>query len=155
MRHVVTTDREVVPGTRPVLDAEGVVVAEVPSALPLAYLAAGPASAAPGSVGLVGNRTPETYAIAFFAPQRATLVLLQSFDPDWQATVDGTSVEVTVYNSMFQSVRVPAGHHLVRFEYRPWAVSVGLWASAGSLLLLVAQLILWKGALTAPQTRSS
>ena len=46
-----------------------------------------------------------------------TIVRLESFTPNWQATVNGTPVPVTMHDELFQSVEVPAGASTVQFTY--------------------------------------
>ena len=54
------------------------------------------------------------------------LVLADTFHPDWVALVDGVSAPIVPTNHLFRGVYVPAGHHRVRFVYRP----TSLWAGA-------------------------
>ncbi|MCS6964200.1 MAG: YfhO family protein [Thermoflexus sp.] len=58
------------------------------------------------------------------------LVLMESFDPGWRATVDGQAVPVRRANGLFQAIAVPGGVHRVRWEYQPagWGVGIGLTA---------------------------
>lgn len=48
----------------------------------------------------------------------AYLVLSEAFYPGWTAEVDGKAVEVLPANHLIQTVRLPAGKHFVRFQYR-------------------------------------
>jgi hypothetical protein len=41
--------------------------------------------------------------------------------PWWRATVDGTPVEILKANVLFRAVVVPAGRHVVRFTFHPFA----------------------------------
>jgi len=70
------------------------------------------------------------------------LVVLESFDPGWRATVDGAEVPVLRANGIFRAVRLPAGRHRVFFAYRPRSAAagaalglVGLAAAAAGLAL--------------------
>ncbi|WP_298804263.1 YfhO family protein [uncultured Pseudokineococcus sp.] len=61
--------------------------------------------------------------------------------PGWRATVDGEEAEVLSLNGAQLAVRIPAGTHDVRLEYRPTSFAAGLAisgvAGAVGLLLLV------------------
>jgi hypothetical protein len=58
------------------------------------------------------------------APDRGVLYWADGFDPYWRARVDGEEVPVHRANLAFKGVFVPAGHHAVRFEYRPTPIIV-------------------------------
>jgi len=70
---------------------------------------------------------------------RATLaapglvVLADTYDRGWRATIDGVATPILATNHLFRGVRAPAGEHVVRFEYRPRSVIVG-----GALSLVTA-----------------
>jgi hypothetical protein len=53
------------------------------------------------------------------------LVFSEPFYPEWEATVDGTRMPVSIANSAFSAVAVPAGSHLVERAYRPRRVVEG------------------------------
>lgn len=53
------------------------------------------------------------------------LLLLDSFDPNWKARVDGRSVPILRADGVFRGVRLPAGRHEVRFVYRPRSFVIG------------------------------
>jgi hypothetical protein len=52
------------------------------------------------------------------------VVLYDPWHPWWSATVDGRSAPVIRANVLFRTVKVPAGRHTVRFQFRPLA---GAW----------------------------
>ena len=83
--------------------------------------------------------TPNRVVLAPHLPAPAVVVLADSYDPDWQVTVDGRPARLLRANAMFRGVVVPAGAHRVVFSYRPRMVGWGLAASgaalAGCLLL--------------------
>jgi hypothetical protein len=56
------------------------------------------------------------------------LVLSDAYYPGWQAKLDGQPTPLYRANFAFRAVRVPAGKHLVSFEFRPriWLIGLGL-----------------------------
>ena len=66
--------------------------------------------------------------------QNALLVVSESFDDGWHATVDGLEAAVHRVNLNMQGVSVPAGAHEVRLMYRPRAVLIGGVISALTLI---------------------
>jgi hypothetical protein len=68
------------------------------------------------------------------------LIVLEAFDPDWRATVDGAEVAVERANVLFRGVAVPAGRHLVELRYFPPSVAWGLGLGAAGIVLLLAML---------------
>lgn len=87
--------------------------------------------------------------IADFRPDRVRIeadmgasgyvVLVDSYDPGWRATVDGDPTPVLRANVAFRAVQVPRGLHVVELVYRPPAV---LWGLAISGMAVVAALAL-------------
>jgi hypothetical protein len=71
------------------------------------------------------------------APARALLVLADAYYPGWKATVDGQPVRIRRTNYALRAVAVPAGGHVVRFEYRPLSLAIGASLSAVTLVGLV------------------
>ena len=55
------------------------------------------------------------------APAAALLVLTDVWHPWWRAEIDGTPVEILKADVLFRAVAVPAGRHLVRFTFHPFA----------------------------------
>jgi hypothetical protein len=70
------------------------------------------------------------------------VVLVDSWDPGWQATVDGRPAPVLRANVAFRAVPVPAGRHAIEQRYRPRSVTLGLLAS---LMSVGVALALWRG----------
>ena len=77
------------------------------------------------------------------ASGRRLLVLTDAWFPGWTATIDGRPVPIFRADVAFRAVSVPAGRHLVAFEYRPASVKIGAWMSA--LALAIAALMLLSG----------
>ena len=70
-------------------------------------------------------------------PAEGFVVLRDSFDPSWRATVDGMPAEIGRANGLYRAVRVLPGHHVIRFRYRPRALAVGLTISGMAALTLL------------------
>jgi len=64
--------------------------------------------------------------LAVSLPQDAFVVLRDSYDPGWRATVDGAAVDVLRADTLFRAVHVRAGRHVIRFVYRPRMLVTGL-----------------------------
>jgi hypothetical protein len=150
------------PGTTTVYSEGGVAIAEVPSPRSFAYAAAAVAraanpeqaatmlSAAPlGRIVIEGDavggsadvsvtrRTAGEIDLTVNAPGEVTVVVQQSFQPGWEATVDGRAATIMPANLLYQSVTVPAGRHLLVLRYRPQSVTAGELTSAVGLLALL------------------
>jgi hypothetical protein len=69
------------------------------------------------------------------------VALTETADPGWRARVDGAPAEVVPYLADFQAVRVPAGEHVVEWDYRPpglpWLLAMGTAGAAGIVALAV------------------
>jgi hypothetical protein len=135
----------VVGGARIAGDDEGVDVLLDPGFDPAreVVLAAGeaapPPTEVPGTAGVVDERSDR---VALEADLRtpAFVVLADSFDPGWRATLDGAPVPVLRANLAFRAVRVPAGRHRIEMVYRPRALLAGLAVSAVAVLAALALL---------------
>lgn len=66
----------------------------------------------------------------------AFLFLSESYDPGWQAFVDGRKVEIYKANQIFQTIFVSRGEHKVKFIYNPKSYKIGVRASMITLILL-------------------
>jgi hypothetical protein len=64
-------------------------------------------------------------------------VLSDSFDPGWQARVDGRPAVPLQANLLFRAVELPPGRHRVEWIYRPRALIVGLAVSTLTLVLVL------------------
>jgi len=81
------------------------------------------------------EETPASVRLRVTTPSAGYLVLLDSYYPGWEATVDGSPTPIIRANSMFRAVAVTTGSHEVSFDYRPSSVRQGLIVSLAALLL--------------------
>ena len=65
------------------------------------------------------------------------LVLLDADYPGWVATIDRIGVPIHRVDYAFRGVVVPAGRHIIEFQYRPWSVRAGATLSLVSLVPLI------------------
>jgi uncharacterized membrane protein YfhO len=66
------------------------------------------------------------------------VVLLDRFDPNWHATLDGREAHILRANQLFRAVYAGIGRHDIRFYYRQSGLKAGLVISLGALGFLVA-----------------
>ena len=69
------------------------------------------------------------------AAMPAYLVLSDTFDPGWSATVDGQPAPIWPAYLAFRAVYLPQGKHTVVFTYRPAGFVLGLGLSGFGMLL--------------------
>lgn len=102
-----------------------------------------------------GSRTPEErVSITSVRPEVVTvhltsatdglLVVSQAYANGWNGYVDGQRIPVVRTDQALQGVPVPAGDHVVVLEYEPAGLTVGLWVTGGSVVLLLG---VWSSAL--------
>ena len=90
----------------------------------------------------------DSVAIVKYLPNSVTLeasltrpgyvVLLDRYDPNFHATVDGNEVPIHRANQLFRAVPVGPGEHTIRYFYRPEGFVSGAVLSLASLLVLLA-----------------
>jgi hypothetical protein len=80
---------------------------------------------------------PERVEIKTSLASPGWLVLLDTYYPGWQASVDGQPVEIARANLHFRAVPVPEGKHTILFEFKPRSVQLGAWVTGITLLLVV------------------
>jgi len=71
------------------------------------------------------------------ADYNALLFLSDAYDDDWQVFVDSQRSELLRAHYALRAVPVPQGKHKVIFQYRLISHTLGLYATGGSLLLLL------------------
>ena len=75
-------------------------------------------------------------------PAEGYVVLRDSYEPSWRAEVDGMPAEVARANGLYRAVRVPAGHHVIRFRYRPRDLGIGLTITGMTALIVLVSCLL-------------
>jgi hypothetical protein len=80
---------------------------------------------------------PDRIEIESDANDAGYVVLVDSFDPGWTASVDGKERPVVRANVAFRAVAVPPGRHAVEFAYRPRAVAAGTAISGVAILAAI------------------
>jgi hypothetical protein len=131
-------------------DAEALAALQDPSFDPsrTAVLAEGPAL--PGRGDFQGTCAiealePDTVRLRVQASAPAVVVLLDTFDPGWGATLDGAPTGVLRANLAFRGILVPAGSHEIRMAYRPRSVTAGGLISLACLAVALGGAVLGKG----------
>jgi hypothetical protein len=126
-------------GLKPVREDQVRLIYENPAPKPRAFLAAHQA----GSVAIEEyHNTRVRIQTESSAP--AKLVLMDSYHPNWKATVDGAPATVQKVDSAFRGVSLGAGKHTVQFTYRPKTLTAGIWISITALLSTLATAFLPK-----------
>lgn len=87
-----------------------------------------------GSARIVGERA-DRVTVEAASSDAGYLVLADTYDPGWRATVDGRPAPVLRANLVFRAVQLPAGRHVVEFRYRPPSLVAGLALSVAAALL--------------------
>jgi Bacterial membrane protein YfhO len=100
-------------------------------------LVAGATAATPKAPGSVNYReiNPEDMMVEVEANEDCVLTFSQICFPGWRAWLDSKPVEVEEAFGTFVAVRVPAGKHKVRLEYRSGRIRAGMALSVSGLLL--------------------
>jgi hypothetical protein len=91
-----------------------------------------PTTAAVGSVTITSYRR-NAVVLDVNTDRKSVVVLHDIYYPGWEATVDGKVEPILRTNVLFRGVEVPAGHHVVEFEFRPLSLG-NLIAAATDLL---------------------
>lgn len=81
-----------------------------------------------GRLGIISSQeTPTHVSIRTHGDKPAWLVLSDLDFPGWQATADTAELPVLRANGMFRAVCVPAGEHVVSFQFHPWRMIATAW----------------------------
>ncbi|MGH2655659.1 MAG: YfhO family protein [Actinomycetota bacterium] len=91
----------------------------------------------PGSEATVETYEPERVVLSVDAEREAVLVLTDTWDPGWRATVDGHAVTILRANHALRAVRLDPGEHRVVFSFEPSWLLPGAIVSISSLAVMV------------------
>ncbi len=105
---------------------------------------------APTADGEKGSATyeegsPTEVRVTVTATAPSIVVVRQSFDDGWSATVDGASAPVLPADGFLLGVPVEAGAHEIRLTYRDDAVAIGLWLSGAVWLAMLSTFVVMLG----------
>jgi hypothetical protein len=67
-----------------------------------------------------------TVSIEAGVPLPSVLVLRDSFESSWTLDVDGAAAEIARANGRYRAVALRPGRHVIRFDYRPRELRIGL-----------------------------
>ena len=81
-------------------------------------------------------RAPGRLSLDATLPGDGVLVVFNTFEAGWRATVDGARRPVLAADAAFQGVRLEAGRHTVNLEYRPRGLIAGIVAAALGIVAL-------------------
>lgn len=94
-----------------------------------------------GEASIIEDRRNRV-AIKTLCEQDSLLVLSDNFYPGWKATIDSDPVEIMKANVTMRAVRVPAGEHVVSFEFAPTSLKVSIYTSLAALVIVTGALVL-------------
>jgi len=84
----------------------------------------------------IASREPSSVTLRADMQRQGYIVLLDRWDPGWQATVDGRAAPVLVADHMFRAVEAGPGAHEIHFWYRQRGLAAGLTVSMLTIVLL-------------------
>ena len=113
-------------------------VALIDALLPAGFANPEPAVDVSRERAVIRQYTPNRVAIEVTASSAAALVLSDTLQPGWTATVDGADVPLVHANRVMRFLPVPAGDHIVEMRYLPRSFTLGLALSLASLAFLAA-----------------
>lgn len=93
----------------------------------------------PGAAGTVSFVAREANRVTLRAElaRPGYVVLLDRYDPNWHATLDGRPVQILRADHMFRAVHAGPGEHVIRFEYRQKGLAACAAVSVATLALLI------------------
>ena len=113
---------------------ERVAVLEAPPRFPDTAARASGTDAAAASFAWRGTQAAVVHVRT---PHRAILLVRNTYDPGWHATVDGDPVALQPADYIAQGVPVPPGRHVVELAYDDPTIGYGLLGSGLSIALLL------------------
>jgi hypothetical protein len=100
-----------------------------------------PAPPAPAGTSRIVEWKPDRLRIEADLVSPGYVVLVDTYDPSWHATVDGVPADILRANVAFRAVRVAAGRHSVEMVCRPPSLYIGLGVTALTVMVLLVGLV--------------
>jgi hypothetical protein len=82
------------------------------------------------------EENPVSMTLRVNASKDGWLMVSESWYPGWEVTIDGEKSEVARGFVLFQTVKIPAGEHIVELKYKPLSFLFGSMISVLSLIFL-------------------
>ncbi|MCE9642700.1 MAG: YfhO family protein [Candidatus Andersenbacteria bacterium] len=89
-----------------------------------------------GSVQLVSEEA-SLLQLATDSDTASTLIIRDTYYPNWHAYIDGNEVPIQKSPLFFRSIQVPAGNHAILMKYRQRTIRIGAYISCIAAMLLV------------------
>ena len=86
----------------------------------------------------VDELLPDRTSITAELSAAGYVVVVDTYDPGWRATVDGVAAPLLRANMAFQAVPVGPGRHRIELAYRPRSVTIGVITTLGALACALA-----------------
>ena len=93
----------------------------------------------------ITNYENDAIDLTVHAASDGMLVLSETFEQGWHATVDGEKVPVVEAYGVARAIPIPAGDHTVALTYDPWSLRIGFYLSlmgAAISLIVVAAFVI-------------
>lgn len=100
-----------------------------------------PTGSQPSTAAIIEDRRNRV-VIETVRGEEGLLVLSDNYYPGWQAFVDGAAVPLLKVNHTMRAVRVPAGSHVVSFEFAPRRLREAVYISSITVLCLAGAFLL-------------
>ncbi|MFL5746553.1 MAG: YfhO family protein, partial [Niastella sp.] len=81
--------------------------------------------------------TPNSFHFVYSAKANTFLVLNQNRYPFWQITIDGQKTPIVPVNSSFMGVAIPAGKHLLHFDFKANHILIALYINLFIIFLFI------------------
>lgn len=79
----------------------------------------------------------ENIEINVIANSNKLLFLSDIYFPGWKAYIDKREVKILRADYAFRAIEISKGNHIVKFVYKPFSFSLGLWISLLSFIILL------------------
>jgi hypothetical protein len=84
---------------------------------------------------------PDEIGMTVTTGSAGLLVVSEVYAPGWNAYVDGERVPLYATNYLFRGIPVPAGTHDIELRYEPRSLTIGLWISVATVVVMIGVLL--------------